>query len=116
MFWLLVGGVGELERLALPAPEAAHTVLTSSSGEFAVNGDCAHVGGGSLSACSKVLATAVLPRLVPVLFSCGLLGALAGLAGFLAERRQWYVRGPPRALACVIAGQDLLTRMCIARR
>lgn len=117
--WLLGSAAGDVERYERAAPDAAHTVLTSAAGsESAVNGDPAHLGWGSSPACPKVFATAVLPRLAPALVALGVLGALAAVAGFFAERGVQSGRGPPRGPApvLILTGQDLLTRLCLSRR
>lgn len=115
--WLLIAGTsGDVDRSAHAAPDPAHTVLTSLSGESAVNADCAHVDHSSSLTCLELLASAVLPPLASTLVALGLLAAVATVAGLFAERALQPGRSPPRALAAVIAGRDLLTRLCVARR
>lgn len=115
--WLLIAGTsGDVDRSAHSAPSTAHTVLTSLHGEFAVNSGHAHVDHGSSLTCLELLANAVLPALASTLVALGLLVAMATVAGLFADRVLQPGRSPPRALATVITGRDLLTRLCVARR
>ncbi len=79
--------------------------------------DHAHVGDGSAHHVPDGFAAAVLPRaatapaalsLVAFIIGCAVLCACAGVA-----RSQ---RGPPDRHGVPLAGQELLIRICIARR
>jgi hypothetical protein len=117
--WLLVAGAsGDVDRSVHSTPDPAHTILTSFSGESAVNADHAHahVDTGSSLTCLELFASAVLPWWAPTLVALGLLVVLATVVGSFAERVLQPWRGPPRERATVITGQDLLTQFCVARR
>ena len=115
--WLLIAGTsGDIDRFAHSAPDLAHTALTSLTGGSAVNADHTHVEHGSSLTCLELLASAVLPPLASTLVALGLLAAVATLAGLLVDRVVRSGRSPPRAVAAVITGRDVLTRFCVARR
>lgn len=114
--WLLIAGIsGDIDRSAHSAPDLAHTALTSPGGGSAVNADHTHVEHGSSLTCLELLASAVLPALASMLVALGLLAAVATVAGLFADHVLQPGRSPPRALAAVITGRDLLTRYCVAR-
>lgn len=115
--WLLIAGTsGDVDRLAQSAPDPAHTALTSLGSSSAANADCPHADHGSSLTCLELLASAVLPALASTLVALGLLGAVAAVAGLFVDRVVQPGRSPPRGLATVITGQDLLTWLCVARR
>jgi hypothetical protein len=58
----------------------------------------------------------VLPRLTPVLVALALIAAVVVLAGSCGRAILAAGRGPPRALATVLTGQQILARFCISRR
>lgn len=115
--WLLSGVAGDVHRLSLAAPDTAHSVISSTgAGAFAVNGDPAHLGGSVSPACPKLCATAVLPRWAPAWVALGLLVALGVVGGWCEQGKPQTGRSPPHGPIAALTGQDVLTRLCIARR
>jgi hypothetical protein len=100
----------------LRASHTPHASLSSLGSELTVNPEHAHLVDGSSTACHELVTTVVLPRLGTASVALGAVMAVAATAGRLAQPREVAERGPPRALSTALAGQDLLTRFCIARR
>jgi lipoprotein LpqS len=113
--WLLAGAAGWwLVHSQSPPPDPVHAVLTSASGEFAVNAD--HVPVDCLSpACPRAIAAALLPQPTTVLVALGATAAVTAVADSLVHQLVPPTRGPPRGRAGALTGQDLLTRLCLAR-
>lgn len=112
--WLL-GGAAEHAWHAAIGVDAAQQSSSSSNGARAVNGDHAQCDSGSSPSCLVATAVADVPR-----WDDGFL-TYAGVAALVAvgccfnwTRRT--KRGPPRGPAISVAGKDLLTRFCLARR
>jgi hypothetical protein len=106
-------GVPQFQR---HAAHPNHPLATSLGGEFAVNIDHAHVSDNSTPPCPEQLATAVLPRLTtPSIASAAVLG-FPGIMAVLSYLVVPGGRAPPAALVSARIGQDLLTRLCLARR
>ncbi|WP_241777298.1 hypothetical protein [Mycobacterium intracellulare] len=81
-----------------------------------MHADHAFLDRGVLAKCSKVFATAPLSGPVTTLVALGLIVAVVFIAGSWIKLVAPVGRGPPRAVAPVFSGQELLTRFCIARR
>ncbi|KZS69258.1 hypothetical protein A4G26_26360 [Mycobacterium kansasii] len=94
----------------------AHALLSTVGGEFAVNVDHAHLFDGSSTDCHNVFATAVLPRPATTLVALGAVAALIAITAALANLVVPAGRGPPKVPITALAGQDLLSRFCLARR
>ena len=112
LLFVLIGHSAIL-RTAIPTTtEQTHSVMSWPGDEFTVNIDHAHLFDGSLVQCHDVLAT--LPpstiRLVE------LAAAAVASAAMPSNPRVPGERGPPQVLGPVLNGQDLLTRLCTARR
>jgi hypothetical protein len=105
-----------LPALHSHAAHPSHPLVTSLGGEFAINLDHAHLTDKSKLPCPKQFATAVLPRSATPSFAAAAVVAVAAIAGMLADLVVGAGRGPPAAPVFVRAGQDLLTRFCLARR
>ncbi|OBJ90346.1 hypothetical protein A5640_02980 [Mycobacterium asiaticum] len=96
-------------------PHHAHALLSSLGEEFTVDRDHAHLAGGSLTECHEVVACAVLPRTTTTLAALGVAAAVIGITARLARHVTPSGRDPPKAPAA-LAGENLLTRLCRARR
>ncbi|WP_131812349.1 hypothetical protein [Mycolicibacterium fortuitum] len=103
---------GHEHPVHLPHPVAAAIGQDSA----ALMLDHPHVGGDAASHLPDAFTAAVLPRtsLAVAAFSVGvLIVGCAVLCGCAAVRAQ---RGPPDRHGVLIAGQELLLRICISRR
>lgn len=110
--WVLVGTAGcGLVHTVPSAFDPPHPILTSLHNEFAVTIDHAVLDRSSSHACPKTFAV-VLPMPASVLVALGIVALGAAVAGWFAHPVLAAGRGPPRGLA----GRDLLTRLCLARR
>lgn len=115
--WLLSGVASDIHRWSLAAPDTAHSVISPTApGAFAVNGDPAHLGAHVSPTCPKLCATAVLPQWAPAWVALGLLVALGVVGGWCAQGEPQTGRSPPRGPVAALTGQDVLTRLCLARR
>ncbi|ASQ89216.1 hypothetical protein CE197_13075 [Mycobacterium intracellulare subsp. chimaera] len=93
-----------------------HSVLASHGNTVATNVDNTHPASAS-TGCHHAFTIAVLPApWSAALVGLGVVVALVALRGSLPHRVAPIGRGPPRAAATFITGQDLLTRFCLARR
>ncbi|KKC05797.1 hypothetical protein AWC17_26585 [Mycobacterium nebraskense] len=93
-----------------------HALVSSLGGEFTVSANHAHLADGSLTACHDVFAAPVVTRSATTLLELGVVAAIVAAAAALTTLVAPVGRGPPRALAPVLSGQDLLTRFCLSRR
>ncbi len=78
--------------------------------------DHAHLSDGSAPHMPESFTAAVLPRTVPGPAAMSVVAFLVGclvLCGCAAVQAQ---RGPPDRRGVLVAGRELLTRICIARR
>jgi len=96
------------------APAACSAVLAGwrSLGEY----NHAHLLNGAFAHSHNEVATAVLPRSSTTLIQLGAAAAVVAITTMLASLVTPAGRGPPRALASVLVGQDISTRFCVARR
>jgi lipoprotein LpqS len=115
--WMLVIG-GEWGFLwpDAPSPHAHHAVATASITDFAVVTEHPHLQDGSTPAPPEVFTAAVLPRATTALIALGLITAVVFLACSSGRGALPTMRGPPRALAPVLSGQQTLARFCVSRR
>lgn len=97
-----------------PSPHGAHPLAAGPYGDFAVV-EHPHADTDTTPVQPETIAHAVLPRVTTVLAAVGLVVAMA-MASALWRRTVSVIRGPPRPAALVTDGQQLLTRLCIARR
>lgn len=111
--WLL-GGAAEHAWHTAVTVEAAQQSGSSSSGALAVNADHARCDSGSPS-CLVAMAVVDVPRWDDAFWTYAGLAAVAAIGCRFDLTRQTK-RGPPRGPATPVAGQDLLTRFCLARR
>lgn len=107
--WALVGG-------AASTPHGPHALAAAPGGEFTAITEHPHIQDGSASTSPDSLARPVLPRVSGVLAALGLIVALTIVFTVWQHRATTPVRGPPCSPAVVLAGRQLLTRLCVARR
>lgn len=112
----IVGAQWALMASSGPAPHAAHALSASLDSDFAVIAEHPHAEDRATPVKSETVARGVLPRATTALAALGLVAAMAIVATLWQRTAITVIRGPPRAVANVIAGQVLLTRLCIARR
>jgi hypothetical protein len=116
MWVLVIGGHSEL-RSESPVSHPPHALLTSLGSEFTVNIAHPHLVNDTSTAHHEAFATAVLPESpTTAMAALGVVVAVVAVTGWLAQRVVLAGRGPPRGLASVLTGQDLLTRFCLSRR
>ncbi|WP_040624515.1 hypothetical protein [Mycobacterium parascrofulaceum] len=118
MWGVLIGAHSIMGHSQSSVSHPAHALVASLGGEFTVDVDHPHVGKGSSGGHHEQFTTAVLPRsgaVVAALIALGVVAAVAVTAG-----SAWFGlpagRGPPRAPAFSVTGQDVLTRFCLSRR
>ncbi|MDG5486448.1 putative copper homeostasis (lipo)protein LpqS [Mycolicibacterium gadium] len=98
-----------------PAHHGPHALASSFSTDFPAVMEHPHVQDGSVSVTPDTIAEAALPRTVTLLAAIGLVAVIGAAVSAWATRVSAVVRGPPRRGGSV-AGQQLLLRLCIARR
>ncbi|OBJ90345.1 hypothetical protein A5640_02970 [Mycobacterium asiaticum] len=110
--------MGHAEARPEPRPtHPAHVLVSSLGGEFTVTADHAHVGNPSSAAHHEAFAVAVLPNTpAPSVAALAVVVAAVAAVGFFGQQVRLSGRSPPRGLAAVLTGQDLLTRFCLSRR
>lgn len=121
--WVLIGahsvmGHSQSSVSQSSMSQPARALVASLGGEFTVDVDHPHVGKGSSGDHHEQFTTAVLPRSGAVVAALIALSAVAAVAltGGLARFGVPAGRGPPRAPALSVTGQDVLTRFCLSRR
>lgn len=113
--WVLVQGHA-LVRSESAASHPAHAVVSSLGDESTTNTDHAHLGNPSLHH-HEALLSAVLPNSpAPSVAALAVVVAALAAVGFFGQQARLSGRSPPRGLAAVLTGQDLLTRFCLSRR
>lgn len=109
--WLL----GILDACLFPQLEPPHShassVLTTGAGDVVVSAVADHTGTNTDSCF-------VVPQawLMTGLIALGVALAAAAIFGWFTWPVVLALRGPPRYFAATRTGQDILTRLCIARR
>jgi hypothetical protein len=98
-----------------PSPHGAHALAAGPYGDFAVV-EHPHADTDTTPVQPETIAHAVLPRMTTVLAALGLVVATAMASALRRRTAISVIRGPPRPAALVTVGQQLLTRLCIARR
>ena len=106
--WAVIGGTAHTHH-------GPHALAAASSDGFSAIIDHPHAEDGSTPSSPDSITHAVLPRL-GALAAVGLFVAMAGVLTLWQHRTTMLVRGPPQSSTIVLAGQQLLTRLCIARR
>lgn len=115
---LAIAGHCGLLRSVPQSSSSSKFLVTSLSGDLTAQAAQPHLVDG-LPVCklAKVLVTAAVPKsAITALIALGAgVAAIIGAALF-AQLVVPAGRGPPRALVTARTGQDLLTRLCLARR
>lgn len=116
--WILVLGHAEVRHgPATPHPShRSHVLVSPLGGEYTINSDHAHLESPSV-AHNEAFMTAVLPNApVTTMAAWSVLIAVVAAAGLFGRHVISSSRGPPRGVAAILTGQDLLTRLCSSRR
>jgi lipoprotein LpqS len=74
------------------------------------------VQDGSVTVAPDAFAEAALPRTVTLLAAIGVAAVFGAAFSYWATGASAAIRGPPRSGGYLVAGQQLLLRLCIARR
>ncbi|MDG5483356.1 putative copper homeostasis (lipo)protein LpqS [Mycolicibacterium gadium] len=113
---VLVAGTGwKLTEHNPLAHHGPHALSSSISNDFAAVIEHPHVQDGSVPIAPTAFAEAPLPRTVTLLVAIGLVAVIGAAFSMWATGAPAVIRGPPRRGGSV-AGQQLLLRLCIARR
>ncbi|MGZ5392105.1 MAG: putative copper homeostasis (lipo)protein LpqS, partial [Mycobacterium sp.] len=99
-----------------PAHHGAHALSSSIFDDFAAIVEHPHVQDGPVTVAPDAFAEAALPRTVTLLAAIGLVAVIGAAFSYWATGASPVIRGPPRWAGYVVAGQQLLLRLCIARR
>lgn len=114
---VLVAGAGwELTEHSPPAHHGPHTLSSSMLFDFAAAVDHPHAQDGSAPMAPDAFAEAALPRTVTLLVAFGLVAIIGAAFAWRSTGASAVIRGPPRWSGYFNAGQQLLLRLCIARR
>jgi hypothetical protein len=115
--WMLIGVAGWCALRSEPfESNPAHAFFTSPSGEFAVNADHGAAHCAMSPACPRAFAMAVLPPWATALVALGTAVVVITIIGSVAHDAPPARRAPPRGLLVALTGQDVLTRLSLARR
>ncbi|WP_102143710.1 hypothetical protein [Mycobacterium hubeiense] len=98
-----------------PAVHLPHATAASTGHETAAIVEHPHIQDATTHHAPD-LASAVLPRTATTLTALALVAAVVVATGVCIWRVLPVIRGPPRVQPATLAGQQLLTRLCIARR
>jgi hypothetical protein len=114
---VLVAGTGwKLTGHDHPPHPGAHALASSISSDFAAVIEHPHVQDGSVTVAPDAFAEAALPRTVTLLVALGLVAVIGSAFSYWAIGAASVIRGPPRWGGYLVPGQQLLLRLCIARR
>jgi hypothetical protein len=114
---VLIAGTGwKLTEHNPLAHHGPHALPSSISGDFATAVEHPHAWDGSTPLAPDAFAEAALPRAVTLLVALGLVAVTGVAFAYWAAGASSVIRGPPRWGGYLIAGQQLLLRLCIARR
>lgn len=114
---VLVAGTGwKLTEHNHPAHHGAHALSSSIFNDFAAVVEHPHVQDGSVTGAPDAFAEVALPRTVTLLAAIGLVAVIGAAFSYWAAGASAVIRGPPRWVGYLVAGQPLLLRLCIARR
>lgn len=116
ILWLLLGGIGGLERTVTAGSDAVHTAAASLGKAAAVNADHTRADHDWSPACPNTFATADVPRWTVTLVALGVFAVVAAVAAMFAEQLLPPGRGPPCGFTTARSGKELLTRFCLSRR
>lgn len=114
--WLLVvstdGGPAQAPTIT---PHHPHVTATSHDAQAAVIAEHPHIGRGLAPTPREVFTAALPPRAATTLIAMGLITALVAATALLTRVVPPVMRGPPPQPS-FLAGRQLITRFCIARR
>lgn len=114
---VLIAGTGwKLTEHDYPAHHGAHALSSNMSSDVAAVVEHPHVQDGSTPMAPDAFAEAALPRTVTLLVALGLVAVIGVAFAYRPTGASSVIRGPPRWGGYLVAGQQLLLRLCIARR
>ena len=117
VFVVLFAGTGwKLTEHNPPGHHGPHATSSRILTGFAAVVEHPHVQDGSAPIAPDALAEAALPRVVTLLIAVGLVAVIGAAFSWWATGASVAIRGPPRSGGYVVAGQQLLLRLCAARR
>jgi len=114
---VLIAGTGwKLTEHSPLAHHGPHALPSSISSDVAAVVEHPHVQDGSTPMAPDAFAEAALPRTVTLLVALGLVAVIGVAFAYWQTGASSVIRGPPRWGGYLVAGQQLLFRLCIARR
>lgn len=114
---VLIAGAGvNLTEHDPPAHHGPHTLPSSILSDSAAVIEHPHAQDGSAPMAPVAFAEAALPRTVTLFVAIGLAAVIGAAFLWRAARASVAIRGPPEWGDYVVAGQQLLLRLCTARR
>jgi len=114
---VMVAGMGwTLSEHHHPAHHGPHALSSGIFSDFAGIVEHPHVQDGSVHVAPDIFAEAALPRTVTLLAAIGLVAVIGAAFSYWATGASAVIRGPPGRGRYLVAGQQLLLRLCIARR
>ncbi len=113
---VLISATGwKLTEHAHPAHHGPHALASGIFSDFPAVVEHPHAQDGFVTVTPDTFADAALPRTVTLLVPIGLIAVIGAALSSWATSSQAVIRGPPRRGGSV-AGQQMLLRLCIARR
>jgi hypothetical protein len=114
---VLVAGPGwALTAQDVPDHHGPHALSSSIFDDFAAVVEHPHAQDGAAPVAPNTFAEAALPRTVTLLVAAGLIALIGAAFAWWSSGGSAVIRGPPKSDGNVVAGQQLLLRLCIARR
>jgi hypothetical protein len=114
---VLIAGTGwNLTEQSPLAHHGPHALPSSISNDLAAVVEHPHAQDGSTPMAPNAFAEAALPRSVVLLVALGLVAVIGVAFAYCTTGASSVIRGPPRGAGYAYAGQQLLLRLCIARR
>lgn len=115
--WMFaIAAEAALPRADAAMPHHPHAFATSHDNAAIVQSDHPHLGTTSVPAPPEMVTAVLPPRAGTALATVALIAALIAGAALFVHLFVPTVRGPPRALAALLTGQQVVTRFCISRR
>jgi lipoprotein LpqS len=114
---VLAAGTGwKLTEHNAQAHHGPHALSSSIFNDFAAIVEHPHAQDGSAPVVPDAFAEAALPRSVTLLVALGLVTVIGAAVSSWATGASVVIRGPPKWGGYILAGQQLLIRLCTARR